>query len=63
MTIETGWSSPSYGVRHDIDVIVISVRASIPQTAAFRFGLVRLAADRLRELVELLPSQPSVMAV
>jgi hypothetical protein len=59
-TIERGWSSPSYGVRQDIRVIVMRVTTAIPRVAAFRFGLVRLAADRLRELAARLPTPSSL---
>jgi hypothetical protein len=62
-TIERGWASPSYGVRVDIGVIVMRVTAAVPQVAAFRFGLVRLAADRLDALAALLPSPSPVLPV
>jgi hypothetical protein len=62
-TIESGWSSPSYGMRDEIRVVVMRVRAAIPQVATFRLGLVRLPIDRLHELTVVLPSQPSVAAV
>jgi hypothetical protein len=62
-TIESGWSSPSYGMRDEIRVVVMRVRTAIPQVATFRLGLVRLPIDRLHELAVVLPSQPSVAAV
>jgi hypothetical protein len=36
--IEPGWVSPSYGVREEIQVIVIGGRVELPRTASFRFG-------------------------
>jgi len=63
MTIESGWSSPSYGVRAEIRVVVMRVRAAIPQLSTFRLGLVRLPIDRLHELAAVLPSQLSALTV
>ena len=50
MTLENGWSSASYGVRDEIRVVVMRVRAAIPQVSTFRLGLLRLPIDRLHEV-------------
>jgi uncharacterized heparinase superfamily protein len=63
MTIEDGWSSPSYGVRAEIRVIVLRVRIAVPQAATFRFGLVRLPLNRLHDLAAVLPSHASASLV
>jgi hypothetical protein len=63
LTLEPGWSSPSYGVRNEIQVVVMRVRAPLPQVATFRIGLVHLSSDRLRELVAVLPVPESMAAV
>jgi hypothetical protein len=59
MTIEDGWSSVSYGVRAAIKIVVLRVRRALPQSATFRFGLVRLPADRLHALAGVLPAPAS----
>jgi hypothetical protein len=63
MTIETGWLSPSYGVRAETRVVVMRVRAALPQGVTFRLGLVRLAINQLHELAAMLPSAASVETV
>ena len=62
-TVETGWCSPSYGVRNEIRVIVMRARAAMPQVSTFRLGLVRLSVDRLHELAAILPSPLSALTV
>ena len=62
-TIESGWSSPSYGVRDEIRVVVMRVKTAIPQVATFRFGRGCLPIGRLDELAAVLPSQSSVQTV
>jgi uncharacterized heparinase superfamily protein len=60
ITLEDGWSSPSYGVRAAIRIIVLRLCGAIPQSATFRFGLARLSADRLRALAGVLPAPASL---
>ena len=48
--VEAGWMSPSYGVRHEIQVIVIRGRVALPRIVSFRFGSHLLPAGRLRDL-------------
>jgi hypothetical protein len=60
LSLETGWSSPSYGVRGAIMVIVLRGRLALPVDAMFRFGLTRLSIDRLRELAARIPSDTAL---
>jgi len=60
LTLEAGWSSPSYGVRGAIQVVVLRGRLALPQYATFRFGLARLSIDRLRELTAGFASDPAL---
>ena len=65
VAIEDGWSSVSYGVRAAIRIVVLRVRRAVPQSATFRFGLVRLPADRLHALAGVLPAaaSPSLVGI
>jgi hypothetical protein len=63
LTIEDGWVSASYGVRTPIRVVVLRGRVAIPQIAIFRFGLVRLAVDRLQALVAMMPAKSPTAGV
>lgn len=60
LTLEAGWSSPSYGVRDAISVVVLRGRLALPLHATFRFGLARLSIDRLRELAAGIPSDTAL---
>jgi len=60
LTLEGGWSSPSYGVRGAITVVVLRGRLALPLDATFRFGLTRLSVDRLRELTAGFASDPAL---
>jgi hypothetical protein len=53
-TIEGGWVSPSYGVRTEIRVLVLSGRVSLPRVVSYRFGLARLPLDRLERAFDAL---------
>lgn len=46
--VERGWSSPSYGVKTPIHVLVVSGQAWLPVTASIRFGRVRLTPGQLQ---------------
>jgi hypothetical protein len=59
ITLEDGWISPSYGVRAKTQVVVISVRASLPVHATYRIGLARITARPLRSLVAVLSAAQS----
>ena len=48
MAIETGWISPSYGVRTATRVVTLRGRVVLPQVVSVRFGLVRTSPDRMR---------------
>jgi uncharacterized heparinase superfamily protein len=50
LEVQTGWVSPSYGVRTETQVVVIRGRVALPRTLSFRFASQRLPADRLRDL-------------
>jgi hypothetical protein len=63
MSVENGWSSPSYGVRAGIRVVVLRGRVTGPQTATFRFGLVRRSDEELKNLARVLPSAASASLV
>jgi hypothetical protein len=56
MSVEDGWSSPSYGVRAEIHVVVLRGRVTGPQSATFRFGVVRRSHEELKNLVRVLAS-------
>jgi hypothetical protein len=60
LALEAGWSSPSYGIRGAINVVVLRGRLALPQYATFRFGLARLSIDRLRELAAGIPSDTAL---
>jgi uncharacterized heparinase superfamily protein len=59
ITVEDGWISPSYGVRMKTEVVVISVRASLPVHATYRIGLARITAPPLRSLAAVLSAAQS----
>ena len=43
VSLESGWVSPTYGVRTEIVVVTIRGRVPLPQAASFRIGRSRLA--------------------
>src|SRR6202011_6005443 len=47
LLVESGWVSPSYGVRVPIQVLSMRVQARLPVTASVRIGLVRLTPAQL----------------
>jgi hypothetical protein len=65
ISIEDGWMSPSYGVRTAIRVIVMRLSGGVPQPVTFRFGLLRLGVQQLREVAAALPSatSPSLVGI
>ena len=63
MMLEDGWSSPSYGLRAAIRVVVLRGRVALPQNAVFRLGLARLSFDRLQGLAATAPSETPVSFV
>ena len=56
IALESGWVSPSYGVRLPTRVVVITARTRLPAIATCRIGLARLSPARLQALVSLLPA-------
>lgn len=57
IAIENGWVSPTYGVRVNARVVVITTRTSLPALATYRVGLVRLTSARLQTLASSLPAR------
>ncbi len=57
VTIEESWISPSYGVRTNAHVVVVTARALLPVVATYRIGLVRVAPARLQALASSLPTR------
>jgi hypothetical protein len=56
VAVESGWVSPSYGVRVNTRVVVITTRTPLPVLATYRIGLVRLTPARLQTLASSLPA-------
>jgi hypothetical protein len=63
MTIESGWASPSYGVRTAIRVIVLRGRVALPRVVSCRFGRARLPFDRLQAVAASLPAETAASLV
>jgi hypothetical protein len=56
LDLESGWVSPSYGVRHPIAVVVLRGRVAVPRIASFRFGSSRLTRDQLTQIASAWPA-------
>jgi hypothetical protein len=56
VAIESGWVSPSYGVRVNTRVVLVTTRTPLPVLATYRIGLVRLTPARLQTLASSLPA-------
>jgi hypothetical protein len=48
LLVDSGWVSPSYGVKTPIHVLIMRSRAGLPVTASVRFGLVRYTQAQLQ---------------
>jgi hypothetical protein len=56
IVIESGWVSPSYGVRRESEVVVVRGRTSLPRIIECRVAASRLPPDRLKRAFDVLPA-------
>jgi heparinase II/III-like protein len=56
LAIEDGWISPTYGVRVETKVAVLTARTALPTVVTFRLGFGRLAQPGFDALVAALPA-------